>query len=153
MNERFDIELCLLSQARYLCVARAAVSAALQKYGFGADPCAKMMLAVDEALTNIIRHGYEGREDGPIWLRLRPEQLNGSNGVRIVIEDHARQVDPSAMRGRDLKDVRPGGLGVHIIREVMDEVTYEPRDDGPGMRLVMTRSIGQPAASQKADAS
>ena len=152
-SERFDIELYLLSQPRYLCVARAALNAALDKYGFVSDQCARVMLAVDEALTNIMRHGYDGRENEPIWMRVRPEEDNGAASVRIVIEDRARKVDPAEIRGRALKDVRPGGLGVHIIREVMDEVSYEPREDGPGMRLVMTKARTGDVAPQETDAS
>jgi hypothetical protein len=59
-------------------------------------------------------------------------------GLRIVIEDLGRQTDPGAIKGRDLDDVRPGGLGVHIIREVMDEVVYEKRPGG-GMRLTLVK--------------
>lgn len=133
-----DIEIRLLSQPRYLCVARAAIGAAAERLGFDEQQTSLVMLAVDEAVTNIIRHGYDGRPDGPIWIKLSPIESNGRGGVRIVIEDRARQVDPAAIAGRPLEDVRPGGLGVHVIRQVMDEVCYHPRDDG-GMRLTMTK--------------
>ena len=56
-----------------------------------------------------------------------------------------KQVDPESIQPRDLDDIRPGGLGVHIIREVMDEVAYEKRQ-GPGMRLTMIKH--QPADSE-----
>ncbi|MEC9374353.1 MAG: ATP-binding protein, partial [Planctomycetota bacterium] len=61
-------------------------------------------------------------------------------GIRIVIEDEGRQVDPSKVKGRDLDDIRPGGLGDHIIRQVMDSVTYEQRT-GKGMRLILEKMI------------
>jgi hypothetical protein len=59
-------------------------------------------------------------------------------GLRIVIEDCGRQADPDAIKGRDLDDIRPGGLGVHIIREVMDQAVYEKRPAG-GMRLTLVK--------------
>jgi anti-sigma regulatory factor (Ser/Thr protein kinase) len=56
-----------------------------------------------------------------------------------MIEDEAEQVDPCTIKSRCLDEVRPGGLGVHIIREVMDEVAYECRSGGVGMRLTMVK--------------
>lgn len=141
MSNDFDIELRLLSQPRYLCVARAAIGAAVEKLGYNDGLCGQIMLAVDEAVANIIRHGYDGRCDQPIWLRFRPlDDIadTGQQGFTIVIDDLARQVDPSVIRSRDLEDVRPGGLGVHIIRKIMDQVSYEARPEG-GMRLTMTK--------------
>ena len=57
-----------------------------------------------------------------------------------MIEDLASQVDPADIQSRDLDDIRPGGLGVHIIREVMDEVTWERRSP-KGMRLTMIKRL------------
>lgn len=139
---RSDIELRLLSQPRYLCVARAAVAAAVEKIGFSEDESGRIVLAVDEALTNIIRHGYQNRSDGPIRLCLQPSDTRPP-ACRIVIEDKARQVDPESIRGRELADVRPGGLGVYCIRQIMDEVSYARRPGG-GMRLVMTKTAAAP---------
>ena len=97
---------------------------------------------MDEALCNVIRHGYERRRDGPIWLSVWPLPGGGGNGhaggIRIVVEDEARQVDPSQIKSRDLDEIRPGGLGVHIIRQVMDEVSFEKRDT-IGMRLTLVK--------------
>lgn len=139
MSDGFDIEMCVLSQPRYLCVVRAAVSAAIERYGFHEDVVGKVMLAVDEAVTNIIRHGYANADDKPIWVKLKPADHEGADGFTIVIEDRARQVDPDQIKGRDLEEVRPGGLGVHIIRKVMDQVSYAKREDG-GMRLTMSKT-------------
>jgi hypothetical protein len=73
-----------------------------------------------------------------IWPKPSSESERGS--LKIVIEDEARQVDPDQIKSRELDDIRPGGLGVHIIRQVMDEVTYERRE-GAGMRLTMAKSV------------
>jgi len=135
----FDIEMCVLSQPRYLCVIRKAIEAAVERFGFEEDVCARAMLAVDEAVTNVMRHGYSGVPDKPIWVRVRPVDREGNDGFTIVVDDQAKQVEPEIIRGRDLADVRPGGLGVHIIKEVMDKVEYTRRTDG-GMRLVMTKT-------------
>ena len=56
----------------------------------------------------------------------------------MCIRDHGRSVDPSSIKSRDLDDVRPGGLGVHIMRSVMDRVEYRKRGL-TGMELSMTK--------------
>ncbi len=134
-----DLRLEMYSQPRLLAAARAMVANVAQRLGFSEVQCGQISLAVDEALSNIINHGYEGRQDGRIWISVR--QLDTpAPGMKIVIEDRAKQVDPTCIRGRDLDDVRPGGLGVFIIREIMDDTTYEQRPDG-GMRLTLIKRI------------
>jgi anti-sigma regulatory factor (Ser/Thr protein kinase) len=144
----------LLSQPRYLAGARDLVSAIAKRFGFDDHDCARIALSVDEALCNVIRHGYDRREDGRIWIKLWPVNLEGaeSGGIQLVIEDEARQIDPDKIKGRDLEDVRPGGLGVFIMREVMDLVHFEKRTDSDrGMRLVMIKRTGPENAKAESD--
>ena len=135
------ITLTMHSDTRYLCVARALVSAFARQAGFDDRTTGQIALAIDEALCNVMRHGYEGRHGMPIWLHLHAiAEADRTVGMRIVLEDEGRQVDPRQIRSRDLADIRPGGLGVHIIRETMDNVLYEQREDR-GMRLTLTRRL------------
>lgn len=137
MTDNADIELKFSSNPCYLSVVREAITRSSQARGFEDCTCGKIMLAVDEAVSNVIRHGYDGRHDQPIWVRIGPADDSG-DGLKVVIEDRARQVDPETIRGRDLDQIRPGGLGVHLIREMMDSVSYEFRDGG-GMRLTLIK--------------
>lgn len=135
----------MLSQARYLSGVRELLFSIARRFGFDEKSASHIALAVDEAVCNIIRHGYDKRADGDICVRLWPvpeDTPEGENpeGIRIIIDDHAKQVDPEKIKGRDLEDVRPGGLGVHIMKQVMDEVTYEKRAEG-GMRLTMIKRL------------
>lgn len=136
------IRLELVSNPVYLSGARELINAVAKRVGFDDIACSKIALAVDEALCNIIRHGYDRATDKPIWISIWPlaqgEDHRPVGGLRLVIEDEARQVTPEQMRGRELEDIKPGGLGVHIIKEVMDEVTYEQRS-GAGMRLTLVK--------------
>jgi anti-sigma regulatory factor (Ser/Thr protein kinase) len=141
---RADVTVELLSQPRYLGGARDLVAAVAKRFGFDDNECGRIALAVDEALCNIIRHGYSRRTDGRIWISVWP--LRDSNaeagGIRIVIDDEAKQVDPERIKGRELEDVRPGGLGVFIMREVMDFVEFRKREGMErGMRLVMVKAV------------
>ncbi len=150
MDHRPEIELKLTSDPMYLCGARELVGCIARRIGFDDMDCSKIALAVDEALSNIIRHGYDKAFDRPIWLGISPISASSDSigGIVITIEDEARQVDPGKMKGRDLDDIRPGGLGVHIIQEVMDEVRYEKRARR-GMRMVMTKRAPRPSESPR----
>ncbi len=147
MNEKPHVRLEILSNPLYLCGARELVSAVAKRLSFDEMACCQIALAVDEALCNVIRHGYDRQPDRPIWLSIFPEGTpDRPDMLRIVIEDEARQVEPNVIKSRDLDDVRPGGLGVHIINEVMDDVRYEKR--GPvGMRLTMVKRVATESAS------
>ncbi len=138
MSDHCDIEMRLVSQARYLGVARAAIEVAVSRLGADDECCGRVMLALDEALSNVIRHGYGERKDGPIWLKFNPREDVDRRGFTMIVEDRGRQTEPESIQPRRLEDVRPGGLGVHIIREVMDEVDFARREGG-GMRLTMTK--------------
>lgn len=141
-----DMRLEMMSQPRFLAAARSMVLHFAQRLGFPDSTCGQISLAVDEALCNVINHGYERKPDGRIWVNLWSLDGEERPGVKIVIEDRAKQVDPAVIKPRNLDEIRPGGLGVHIIREVMDEARYERRDGG-GMRLSMVKR-----ASADADA-
>jgi anti-sigma regulatory factor (Ser/Thr protein kinase) len=153
MTSTAPLRLQLISDPVYLSGAREMVSAVSRRLGFSEEGAGQIALAVDEALCNIIRHGYDRRADRPIWLMLTP--IRGEDGkaagVTIILEDEARQVDPQVIKSRDLEEIRPGGLGVHIIREIMDDVRYEKRERA-GMRLTMSKRIGAASASSNGSA-
>jgi anti-sigma regulatory factor (Ser/Thr protein kinase) len=133
------IEVSMFSQPRLLAPVRTMVGSFAQRIGFSEILCGQISLAIDEALCNIINHGYDRQPDGTIRIRLWDLELNPP-ALRIVVEDRAKQVDLESIQPRDLDDIRPGGLGVFIIREVMDEVNYEHRAGG-GMRLSMMKQV------------
>jgi len=142
MKPEPHIQIQLVSDPTYLCGVREMVASIARRLGFDDMDCSKISLAIDEALCNVIRHGYNKAFDRPIWVGITPLAPEGDSpgGIMIVIEDEAKQIDPTRVVGRKLEDIKPGGLGVHIIREVMDEVRYEPREQ-TGMRLVMSKRV------------
>jgi anti-sigma regulatory factor (Ser/Thr protein kinase) len=128
---------------------RELVNRLARSVGFAESQSSQVALAVDEALANVIRHGYEGRSNARIWVKLwMLSPTSDGPGLRVVVEDLARQVDPALIKSRDLDDIRPGGLGVHIIREVMDSVVYEKRDP-LGMRLIMEKRTNTPGKASR----
>ncbi|MBX3355265.1 MAG: ATP-binding protein [Phycisphaeraceae bacterium] len=140
-----DLSVQLLSRPGLLAPVRSMVVSLAERTGFDEVMCSHIQLAVDEALANVLRHGYGGREDCRIWVHLW--ELHDPAGLRIVIEDLARQVDPETIRGRELDEVRPGGLGVHLMQSLMDVVRFERRHEG-GMRLTLEKILrDEPAES------
>ena len=142
MDESRTIELNITSNARSLPIVRGAVEKMARLEGFGENDTHALMLAIDEALANVIKHGYDGDPNQPIAIALEPvRSADGRAGISVRVRDQGRQVDPSTIRSRDLSDIRPGGLGVHIIQSVMDEYDYSCPSDG-GMLLKMIKYVG-----------
>ncbi|MDD4255038.1 MAG: ATP-binding protein [Methanofollis sp.] len=111
------------------------VAAALQRLGVPAKAVQEVELAVDEAVTNIILHGYEGA-GGEIALSCKRME----EGAVVEIRDAAPAFDPTAAPAPDLEggaDERPiGGLGIHLMRKMTDAVLYEYREGENVLRLV-----------------
>ena len=112
------------------------VAAVLRAIGCTKDMVADVVSAVDEACQNIIRHGYGG--NGEIVLEIR---RNGARQLEVQLIDFAPPVDLAKIKPRRLDDVRPGGLGTHFMRTVMDEVVFMPPPMGAGNFLKMTKAI------------
>lgn len=123
-----------------LCVVRAALGQLMETLGFVPEECRSVVLAVDEALTNVIRHAYRGQTDRPIEASFRRIQAGGDGGVRegleIVLTDRGVPVKSEELRGRSLEEVKPGGLGLHFIRESMDVVEFRPDKGKNHLHLV-----------------
>jgi len=96
-----------------------------------------MVIAVDEALQNIIRHAYKNSGIGDIDISIQ----RSDEKLIIVIRDYAETIDTETVRSRDVEDVRPGGLGVHFIQEVMDEAGFMPPPEGGGNVLRLVKQI------------
>ena len=122
------------AKANRLRLIRNAVRETSEFCGFSKTDVGDIVLAVDEACQNVIRHAYGGKGIGDISIEL----LQRSDAMIVMIRDFADPVDISKVKPRDLDDIRPGGLGTHLIQEVMDEVDFlpPPIDGGNLLRLV-----------------
>src|ERR1700733_8853293 len=102
----------LLSDPKALYVVRGAVERLAETMGFAAPECRSVVRAVDEALTNIMRHCYCGRLDQPIGLYFRwlgRHSKAGRKGLEILLYDWGPAVDESKLRARRPSKLRPGG--------------------------------------------
>ena len=125
----------LRSDPSLLAVIRSMMSQLCEGLGFCAADCRGITRAVDEALSNVMRHAYKGDLDRTIQLYVRRLETRGRNLLEIVLEDNGPELDSTKLPARPLEEVRPGGLGLHFIRQSMDEVEYERAGSTNRLRL------------------
>lgn len=116
-----EIELKLPSNPRLLKIVRCGVAHLCDICAFSKEEKNAVVLAVDEAVANIIKHTYYGDESQPIVIVFKILE----DRLQILLRDFGRKADLKKIKSRDLDDVRPGGLGVHFIKSAMDEVNYD----------------------------
>jgi serine/threonine-protein kinase RsbW len=104
-------------------------------FGMDADAVQDLVLVVDEAAANIVRHGYAGRP-GPVEVEVSGDH----DEVVVLLRDEAPPFDPTSWPTPDLDvplERRPaGGMGIHLARLCLDRMTYSPRP-GVGNELVL----------------
>ncbi len=128
----------------YLSQIRRLIADLARQVGFSDEEIAKIEMAVDEACSNVLEHAYAPNKQW-CWQHRGPElrlaiRIQDS---RLIIElnDHGQRFDFANYRPADLEDslrqMRPGGYGIVIMRRFMDEVQYSSSDEtGNTLRLV-----------------
>jgi serine/threonine-protein kinase RsbW len=106
-----------------------------------------LKLAIDEACTNIILHGYAGIDSGTIMLGC---EVDNHRAV-ILISDFGRPFEHGERSKPDIESIletnRTGGFGLYFIYQTMDEVSYETDDNGN--RLTLVKKLKRRRESEK----
>ena len=125
---------------RALAEVRAFIRDAAEDAGAPEACRSDIVQAVDEAATNAIVHGYAG---APGWIEISAAIDRDRFIVRL--EDAAPEFDPTGVPAPDLSVPpharKPGGMGVHLMRQCTDEMTHRPRPGG-GNILTLVRTVG-----------
>jgi anti-sigma regulatory factor (Ser/Thr protein kinase) len=112
-----------------------------EEHQLPAEVVMSIHLVLDEVVANIISHGYDDTAEHQIHVTLALDE----SVLTIRVEDDGRAFDPLAAPPPDLDlplEERPvGGLGIHIVRSVMDAVEYQR--DGDRNVLIMKKTIGR----------
>lgn len=117
--------LTVKSKTENLSRIRDYISEAANKLYLSSDLTENIMLAVDEACTNIIKHAYKSFPDGEITLKIEfsPKEF------KVIIRDNGTPFNSDSIPDPDLKEYyrqhRVGGLGMYLMKSLMDEVKYE----------------------------
>ena len=128
MTASMTDRLMVSNDTRHLLAVRDFTARLARHGGFAPEEAQKIVSAIDEAVTNIIEHGYNKGERGTIEL---VAEL-GDDGFRMVIRDSARVFNPDSIPVPDMQEhVKAGrkkGLGIYMMRQFMDEVSYRYKD-------------------------
>jgi len=128
------VELLIPSNPSYLSMVRSVVGAFARQAGFDDGAADAIVVGVDEAVANVIRHCYKMRPDRGILLRC--SIIPG--GIELRLRDFGAKTDPVDIVCARRRRLRPGGLGLKMIKQVMDTVRYDASHP-IGNELVMVK--------------
>ncbi|MGQ9644467.1 MAG: ATP-binding protein [Ignavibacterium sp.] len=133
-------KLVVKSRTENLSKIRDFVSSNASEAGFNKDEIDEMILAVDEACTNVIKHAYKYSTEGDIRIEI---QFNKS-AFTITIEDDGISFNPDVVPAPDLqkyyREHRVGGLGMYLMKTLMDNVEYQS-EPGKFNRVSLTKKL------------
>ena len=140
MTDMLREQISITSDTRHLSVIREFISRMIRQSALPAEEENKIILAVDEAVTNIIEHGYDSVANGPIEIEVEHDPAL----FRIMVRDSGRRFNPETIGSPDIMEhVRLGkkkGLGIFLMRQIMDEVRYSFRE-GIKNEVTLTKYI------------
>ena len=117
---------------------------AAEAVGFDTTQVCRIELAVDEACSNIIEHAYDGQA-GEIGVEIVPER---HRQLTIVLTDTGKSFDPDRIPEyvpcKSIDEIKIGGLGLHLMKQAMDDVCFEfnvPGKTGKFNRLTMVKKL------------
>ncbi|GKZ03137.1 histidine kinase [Paraclostridium bifermentans] len=127
------IKMEVTSNPEYVSIIRLTVSGIANKIGFSLDDIEDIKVAVSEACTNAIKHSLDDK------FLVQFSVLE--NGLTIEVEDKGTGYDVESLQEPDLKNPKESGLGLFIIKTLMDEVSTISNSD-VGTRVKMTKYLG-----------
>jgi anti-sigma regulatory factor (Ser/Thr protein kinase) len=134
------LDLVLASDPQLLSVVRAAVERLTEVFGFTPPECRSITRAVDEALANVMRHAYGNQADQRIEMSCTrvSAMVDGQQreGLEIQLQDEGVPFDRNKLTARSLEEVKPGGLGLHFIRDSMDVMEHSRVGSANRLQLV-----------------
>lgn len=147
--------LTLKSQLEDLTLVWPWVEALAARYSISADTQFAIQLCLEEALSNIVRHGYRGQPNQSITIactvECAPAGVDNGDAGKIVftVEDHAPPFDPLApsaatapARAVNSQELLPGGQGIRLMRKFANRLAYQPLPSGN--RLTLAFAIPAP---------
>ncbi|MGY8656744.1 MAG: SpoIIE family protein phosphatase [Verrucomicrobiia bacterium] len=123
-------ELKITCQPATLCQCRDFIERWARHTGFDDIIAGQIVMACDEAASNIFRHAYS-EKPGPMCFQAETSETE----LVIRIIDQAGRIDPEQIKGRDLCELRPGGLGTQVICSVFDRAHYDSGEIGTTLTL------------------
>ena len=124
------------ASTKHLAEARNFVAAHARRHGFGEADVEEIRLAVDEAITNVIKHAYQFDASGRIYISVGRDK----NHFWIAIQDSGHAFDLQSYTEPDVQqriaERKKGGVGVYLIKRVMDKVEYSTHEAHNQIRMI-----------------
>jgi len=134
--------LTLPSDLRQVVLARAFLEAVCEVCGVDRATTDAVVLAVHEAVNNVIRHAHHDRPDAQVQIQC----FLGADGLEIHLLDEAAPFDLASVPHLDPAEMRVGGRGVFLMRKLMDELSCHPRGEGGNTLRMVKRCVCSPTA-------
>jgi len=126
------LRLDMPSHPRFLSVVRAAIEELSMAVDLPKEECDAVILAVDEALANIIRHAYKNRYDQKVVF----DFLVSEKQMEFTLLDQGESPDPAKICAQPMDELALSGRGTHLIKAIMDEVSYKQVSEGNQLKLI-----------------
>ena len=137
------VALTVPSHPKFLYVVRNVMYPLALDSGFSKKEARMIVLAVDEACSNIIKYAYAGDATKTISITI----TNENDHINVRLTDLGKKADTAKIAPRELDNVRPGGLGTHFMGAAFDTVSYDTsQDQGTVLTLVKKKRAVGPGA-------
>ena len=115
-----ELEITIASHPRWLRLVRQVIQEFARESGFPEQDAQAIVLAVCEAVGNVLKHSYKGDTERTFSLACR----SGEGDLELEIRDVGPPFEPQKVPNLRPDEVRPGGRGLFLMREIMDEVEH-----------------------------
>jgi serine/threonine-protein kinase RsbW len=145
MGEEATIRLTFPAKADYLLLARLALGGVVRDMPVGPELLADLRLAVTEACGNVVRHAYDGEGSVEVAFVVREDRLemiveDAGSGVGLQVLEQLLEPEPAVV-----ETPVDGGMGMAIIRAIVDELDVRSGKDGRGTVVHMTKYLSEPS--------
>jgi serine/threonine-protein kinase RsbW len=130
------VRLTFPAKPDYLLLARLALAGLARSVPIDPELLADLKLAVTEAAGNAVRHAY-GPDEGPVSVAF----VAAGDRLEMIVEDRGSGLDPAELREFRAADRVDGGMGMAIIRELVDDVDVRAGEGGRGTVVHMTKYL------------
>lgn len=129
-----EVEITIVSHPRWLRLARSVVKDFCAALGIADQQAQSIVVAVDEALSNVMKHAYDGDRSKFVSLSCSA----AGNELAFEIRDQGAPFNPLDHKAPPPNELRPGGRGVYLIQTIMDRIEYRREGDSNYIRLSKT---------------
>ena len=140
------LRLKITSDPATLASTRRAVEMFAAQCGFDETARGEIGLVINEALANVIRHAYQGATDQPIELSAQKTD----DGICLTVRDWGLGVNPLDLPPKKHDPMKPGGVGLICMRQMMDDVQFQKQPDGMLLSMCRSRIRRKPQGAKEA---